>query len=210
MKEKKVNKVMMVLLIVILLSSMFSLFSFGEQGKETTLNIPTKIVILDSLAYSNNVEVNNGSYLYHLIQNFEGSSFESDGDLKSLVGYQNNFMTNNYWQMFVNSREVSYEYLLNENDFVLLYYGTPTSFFNITIFLKLDNMIQNNNITIQEGLTLNDLISNYNSSFNNSEIICLFDYCNDENSSWRYLINGAPSNLTHLLEENDLLSLIFD
>ena len=206
-KEKKnVSIIVTIGLIVLLTGSVLSLFTFEKPAEK--INVNYQIVLLSNPYPAQSAETAQNTTIYDFLTNL-GASFEDDGDVKCVNNYCNNFMAKYYWQAFLNNAQLDdFTKELENDDNLVLYYGEMINFYNITLDLDINGMIENANITVQEGLTINDLLSSYNSTFENNTLNCLFGFCNNANNTWSVLLNNESVNdYSTPFMEGDVLGL---
>lgn len=123
-KKKNTPKIIIIALILLLLSSVLSLFAQGNNTRIEKININVRTIIINQEYTPQTITLNNGSTLYELLKNELNIQFEQDGDVKSYQGINNNFITQNYWQVLVNNETTNLSTELNNNDEVIIYYGS--------------------------------------------------------------------------------------
>ncbi len=211
-KDKKPSKIIMIGLAVILMSSLLSLFlnkdetSNNNNNNEITISVQFIISGQQYTPESQNLPVNTtiNELLYEL-----GAGFEQDGDVKNIGSIQNSYVTSTYWQVLVNNYLTEdYNIELHDDDIIILYYGGLLNFYNITVGVNINGDFENNSVVIQEGITIEYILNNYQSlELVNNTINCLFGYCNNENNTWSVVLNNNTiSNYsTLLIEDNQLI-----
>jgi hypothetical protein len=147
MRKKKENKilqnVMIGVLILLLLGSVFTLFATNNEENSENITVYVQYVIIEQSFTPQAFQIPTNSTLYTLLSSI-GVSFEQDGDIQRIGDYMNNFQTQTYWQIFINNEyqeETDLSILLNNEDYVVLYYGERLSFQNITITTSINNTV---------------------------------------------------------------------
>lgn len=218
MKQKKQKKtgttVMIILAGILILSTLIGLYQPSNNVQAETINVYVQLVVQGQAYQPATYETNANTTIYNLLYNTVGNiQFEQDGDMKCYGQVCNNYATREYWQVFKNNQPINdYNTIVNENELITLYYGDMINFYNVTLTISVMGLNNTYPITIQDGLTINNLLNNYESILiENNAITCLFNFCTNENNTWSIkLNNNTLENINMTLSENDELLLEYE
>ncbi|MDD4353371.1 MAG: hypothetical protein PHN56_02840 [Candidatus Nanoarchaeia archaeon] len=206
MKKLKPNEIRYVLyfMIIVFVVSSFSFINLSTNNGQDTVNAYLSIVGLGQ-DYYQEFSVPVGANLYYLLYNTGFVSFQSDYSIKCVGQTCNDYLSSNYWQIFLNNSNVGMDYLINGSEQFTLYYGKRINLINISLNLFTQNFAENTTLKIPDTMNLISLLNTYNASFTNGSLNCIFEICgnwttlvNNETKAWNYTFNANDEILFEL------------
>ncbi|VVB75164.1 Uncharacterised protein [Candidatus Tiddalikarchaeum anstoanum] len=198
MKKAKKNNtttiILIILLAIMLLSSVLSVFV--QKETKPTMKLQVGYYINGQTYPAQEVKTDINNTLYGLLTSLGTVELTQEGNVKCFGQYCNNFLPPAVsWTIFVNNYpQTDLTRTLKENDYVTLYFGHTLNFGNVTLTLNIEGYNETNSVLIVDNTILGDMMDNYNGTFMNNTLNCLFELCNNENNTWTIMKNNEIVN----------------
>jgi hypothetical protein len=189
------------MLIVFVVSSFAFIGNLSTGSKEVSASI---VIAGLSTPYSESFKVPEGANLYYLLYNTGFVSFQSDYQIKCVGSYCNDYISGNYWQIFLGDYFADLNYVINGSEEFVLYYGKRIEFFNVSLVANISGFIDNASIRLSETIGLGEFLGAYNYSANDNGT-CILGLC----GNWIILVNDLNVSADYELSENDSVYLEF-
>jgi len=197
LKPSEIRYVLYFMIIVFIISS-FSFINLSANADSDTVKAYLSIVGLDQ-EYYQEFSLPVGANLYYLLYSTGFVSFQSDYSVKCVSQYCNDYLSANYWQVFLNNDDVGMDYLINGSEVFVLYYGKRINLINVSLSLNVKGFSENATIRLPDTMNLLALLNSYNATFSNGSIECLFGEC----GNWTALINNESKAMDYSFKAND-------
>lgn len=197
LKSEQIKYVLYFMILVFVVSS-FSFINFSGKDKSSTVKAYLSITGLPQ-SFRQEYSVPIGANLYYLLYNTGFISFQSDYSVKCVGQMCNDYVSANYWQIFLGNDYAQMDYLINGSEEFVLYYGPRINLINVSLILSVKGFNDSIMIKVPKGLSLNDLLASYNATFKNYSVDCLFNEC----GNWTILVNNDTLSLNYSLNAFD-------
>lgn len=200
MRKLKANEMKYVLyfMIIVFVISSFSFINLSANNGQDTVKAYLSIVGLGQ-DYYQEVSVPVGANLYYLLYNTGFVTFQSDYSVKCVGQNCNDYLTANYWQVFLNNDVAPMDYLINGSEEFVLYYGKRINLINISLNLVTNGLLENTTLRVPDSMNLIGLLNTYNASFVNGSMNCMFNMC----GNWTTLINNETKAFDYVFKADD-------
>jgi hypothetical protein len=132
-------------------------------------------------------------------------SFQSDYNIKCVGSYCNDYISGNYWQVFLGNDFANLDYVINGGEEFVLYYGKRIEFFNVSLVANISGFAENASIRLSETIGLGEFLGAYNYSVSENGT-CILGLC----GNWTILVNNLNASMDYQLSGNDSVYLGFE
>ncbi|MDD2678588.1 MAG: hypothetical protein PHS81_01765 [Candidatus Nanoarchaeia archaeon] len=200
LKAKEIRYVLYFMIIVFVVSS-FSFVNLSVSEKDEV----SAFLLISGVGQEHFSEysVPLGANLYYFLYSTGFISFQSDYSVKCVGQICNDYLSGNYWQVFLNNDYVSMNYFIGGGEEFFLHYGPRISLINVSLELMIGGYNEIVDLRVVESFSLRDFLLSYNASFLNDSLNCVFGEC----GNWSVLVNNESALFDYSLKEYDAVLL---